>query len=275
MTHRQLRTQFNEKSICVLDIETISTEVMEDGSFPPWPTHTPVIASLLCADLDHRGEWKFELETVRFDNVSAALVRIDHHLKGRSAISYNGRAFDFPCLLLAAQATRSYGFRALTAAATEPRYWSAKHYDLIDKFSQYGSGRGASLERLCLALNIPAKLAAHGSEVGELYDAGDIDTIAAYCDQDVAGTILAYAHWRAIETCNPGYHASLTFQFTRWVQQKGGDHLKPFADITQPEELLRLSLLEQLFGAFSSAQLNADIRAKQALDASFGPAVHY
>lgn len=274
MYNQRLRTQFIEDALCVLDIETVSTEVMEDNSFPPWPSHRPVVGSLLTADQNHCGEWAFALETVRFHDVPAALGRIDQLLKGRSAVTVNGRGFDFPCLLLAAQAARSYRYLALTAAATEPRYWSARHCDLVDKFNQYGA-RGASMERLCLALDIPAKLAAHGSEVGELYQAGDIDTIAAYCEQDVCSTLLLAAHWRAIETGNAGYHAALTFQFARWVQHQSGDHLKPFASIKKPEELLRLSLLGQLDAACDNAQLNADVRAKRALDASFLPPVHY
>ena len=275
MYNQRLRTKFDEKSVCVLDIETISSEPMEDGSFPPWPTHLPVCASLLCADLNHHGEWAFALETVRFSDVPAALARINKILRARCTISVNGRGFDFPVLLLAAQKARIYSLHAITAAATEPRYWSAKHYDLADKFSQYGAARGASLERLCSALAIPAKLEAHGSEVGELFAAGEIDTIAAYCEQDVVSTLLTFAHWRAIETCNPAYHAALTFQFTRWVRQQDGDHLRPFASIKKPEELLRLSLLGQLDAACDNAQLNADVRAKRALDASFLPPVHY
>lgn len=276
MSHQRLRTQFNERAICVLDIETVSTEPTNDGSFPPWPTHIPVVASLLTADLDGRGEWIFELDTVRFDDgARAALERINALLKGRSLLSLNGRGFDCPCLLLAAQRERSFGLHALTAAATEPRYWSARHYDLADKYSQYGAARGASLERLCSALNIPAKLAAHGSEVAELYEAGEIDTIAAYCEQDVVSTLLTFAHWRAIETGNSRYHAALTFQFTRWVQQQTGEHLQPYALIDRPGDLARLSLLGQIEAASRNAELNADVRAKQALDASFGPATHH
>lgn len=275
MSHQRLRTQFNERAICVLDIETVSTEPTEDGSFPPWPTHIPVVTSMLIGDLDHHGEWAFALESVRFDDVQAALRRINQLLTGRSVVTLNGRGFDFPCLLLAAQQARLYCLQAITAAATEPRYWSARHYDLADKLSQYGAARGGSLERICSALDIPAKLAAHGSEVAELYNAGKVDIIAAYCEQDVVSTLLTYAHWRAIETGNAGYHAALTFQFTRWVQQQDGDHLQPYACIEKPEDLLRLSLLGQLEAASRNAQVNADVRAKQALDASFGPATHY
>lgn len=275
MHHGRLRSQFNERSVCVLDIETISSEQMEDGSFPPWPTHTCVVASILTADLDHHGEWAFALESIRFEEDPRALERIDELLRGRSAISMNGRGFDFPVLLLHAQRVRKFRLHALTAAATEPRFWSARHYDLADKFSQFGAARGASLERLCSALGIPAKLAAHGNEVGELHDRGKIRLIEQYCEQDVASTLLAFAHFRAIESGNPTYHAALTFQFIRWVQQQGEDHLLPYACVKNPEDLLQLSLLGQLDAAFDIAQVNADCRAKQALDATFGEATHY
>jgi hypothetical protein len=275
MHQGRLRTKFNERSVCVLDIETISSEQMEDGRFPPWPTHTCVVASMLTADLDHHGEWAFAVESVRFGEESRGLERIEELLQGRSAVSFNGCGFDFPVLLLHAQRARKFRLHALTAAATEPRFWSARHYDLADKFSQFGAARGASLERLCSALGIPAKLAAQGGEVGELHDRGEIRLIEQYCEQDVVSTLLTFAHFRAIETGNPAYHAALTLQFMRWVQQQGEDHLLPYACVKSPEDLLQLSLLGQLDAAFDIAQVNADCRAKQALDASFGEATHY
>lgn len=175
MRHQRPKVLFDERRLCVLDIETISGEPMEDDSFPPWCLHTPVVASLLTADLDRHGEWAFDLESVRFVDNYDALDRIDDLLRGRSAITFNGRGFDFPVLMLTAQKARLFDLPALTAAATEPRYSSARHYDLADRVSGYGSARGASLERLCGALGIPAKTSVHGSDVGALYDQGEME----------------------------------------------------------------------------------------------------
>ena len=47
--------------IAVLDIETIAPPV-EDNGFPPWPTHSPLIASVLTASLERYGEWRFAIE---------------------------------------------------------------------------------------------------------------------------------------------------------------------------------------------------------------------
>lgn len=264
----RLRTQFNQKSICSLDIETISTEEMEDGGFPPWPTHRCVVASMLTADLDHHGEWSFAVESLRFEEDPHALDRLDEVLQGRSAVTMNGRGFDFPVLLLHAQRARKFKLHALTAAATEPRFWQGRHYDLAEKFSQFGGARGASLERLCTALKIPAKIAAHGNEVGELHAAGEIRLIEQYCEQDTASTLLCAAYFRALETGDPTYHAALTYQFANWAKEQG-DHLLPYASVESPEDLLQLSLLGQIEAGFTNAQLDADFRSHLALQAEF------
>ena len=275
MNRYQHRAKFDQNHVVALDIETVSGEEMEDGAFPPWPTHMPVVASLLTADRDAHGEWQFALKSVRFGEDEDALERINELLRGRSCISMNGRGFDFPVLILAAQAMRNFSLSALTAAATENRYVSALHYDLADKYSQYGSARGASLAMLCEAVGVRAKVTAHGDEVGHLYDEGKINEIVEYCEGDVASTLLLYAHCRAMEIGDPAYHASLTFQFVRWIQEQQCDHLAPFAEIDELADLVRQSLIGQIDAAFDNARLDADLHAKRALDASFLPAVTY
>lgn len=268
MNPGRLRVQFNQRSLCALDIETISNVFMEDGGFPPWPTHKCIVASMLTADLDNHGEWSFAVESVRFEGNPFALDRVNELLRGRSAVTMNGRGFDFPVLLLHAQRARKFKLHALTTAATEPRYWSARHYDLADKFSQYGGARGVSLERLCEALGIPVKIAAHGNEVGELHAAGQIDLIEQYCEQDVCSTILAMAFYRAVETGDPTYHAALTYQFARWAEQRG-EHLRLYADIEAPEDLMQLSLTAQIDASVEAARMNAEARAFHALERTF------
>lgn len=275
MTHYQHRARFNEDHLAALDIETISGEEMPDGGFPPWCTHTPIICSILCADRDRHGEWSFRLETIRFGEDESPFERIEELLTGRSCVTFSGRAFDLPVLCLAAQKARCFSLRALTAAATEPRFQSAKHYDLADRMSGFGGARGASLERLCKQLGIAAKVDVHGSEVAKLYDQGKIDEIADYCDGDVASTLLLAAHQRAFEKGDEGYFASMVFQFTRWVHQEAIGHLMPFTEIDDLDGLLRVSLIGQIKAAQANARLDADLREKRRLDDSFTETTHY
>lgn len=273
--HHHHRSRFRENRLACLDIETISGEEMPDGGFPPWCTHVPIVASILIADRDRDGLWSFAIESVRFGEDDQPMERIEELIKGRSVVTFNGRNFDIPVLMLTAQKLRSFSLPALTAVACEPRYHSARHYDLADRFSQYGAARGASLERLCEALNIPAKVGAHGSEVGDLYDRGEIETIEHYCEGDTASTLLLLAHQRATEAGDPLYFSSLTFQFARWVRHWGLEHLLPFAEVRDIDELATQSLIGQLDAALDNARIDAELRDKQALDASFTEITHY
>lgn len=269
------RARFDENNLVVLDIETISSEVPDDSSFPPWPTHTPIVASLLTTERDQDGLWAFELESVRFSEDHDALDRIDELIRGHSVVTFNGRGFDLPVLMLTAQKVRNFALPSLTRAATEPRFESALHYDLADRVSGYGAARGASLERLCAALHIPVKREAHGSAVGELYDRGDIEAIERYCETDVAATLLLYAHQHAMEIGDAGYHASLTWQFAAWCREQYLDHLAPYAELRDGAELQRLSLLGQLDAASNNARRNAALIEQRLIDSSFGEVVHY
>ncbi len=275
MNRYQQRPVFDDRHLAILDIETISGEEMEDGGFPPWPTHTPVVASVLTADRDAHGIWHFAIESLRFGEDEEPLQRIDELLRGRACVTYNGRGFDLPVLMLTAQATRNFRLPALAAAATESRYVSARHVDLADKYSGYGAARGASLARLCEALGVAAKVAAHGDEVGKMYDEGRIDEIASYCEGDLVSTGMAHAFSRAMETGDATYHASFVWQLVRWINDQELEHLKPFAEVEMLEDLLRQSLIGQIDAALHNAQLDADLTAKRELDASFGEATTY
>lgn len=275
MSRYQHRAIFDDQHVAVLDIETISGEEMEDDSFPPWATHVPVVASILTADRNVHDEWQFEMTSIRFGEDDEPFERLEELLRGRACVTFGGRNFDCPVLMLAAQSTRNFCLPALTAAANESRYATAKHYDLADKYSNFGSARGSSLAMLCEALGIAAKVTAHGDEVGRLYDEGEIDRIDEYCQGDVASTLLLYAHSRAMEKGDPAYHASLTFQFVRWVLEQGLEHLMPFADVEGLDTLLRRSLIAQIDAACRHAERNADLQAKRALDATFGEITHY
>ena len=275
MSRYQPRSMFDDRHLAILDIETISGQEMPDGGFPPWATHSPVVASVLAADCNLHDEWQFEMTSIRFGEDDEPFERLDEMLQGRSAVSFGGRNFDFPVLVLAAQSARNFCLPALYAAASEQRFAAAKHYDLAEKYSNFGSARGCSLAMLCEALSIAAKVSAHGSEVGELYDQGRIDEIDAYCQGDVLSTALAFANCRAMERGDPTYHASLTSQLVRWIHAQGHEHLLPFAEIKGLGGLLGQSLVGQIDAARRHAELNAELLAKRALDASFTETIHY
>lgn len=275
MSRYQPRVAFDDRHLAILDCETISGEEMPDDSFPPWSTHVCVVVSVLTADRDFRDEWQFEMTSISFGEDEEPFERLEELLRGRACVTYNGRAFDLPVLSLMAQSKRNFCLPALSAVACEPRFSDTRHYDLADKYSRHGAARGSSLAMLCDAVGIASKVVAHGDEVGALYDEGKIDEICQYCEGDVASTLLLYAHCRAMEKGDPTYHAALTSQFVRWIHAQGHDHLTAFAEIEGLDGLLRQSLISQIEAACRQAQLDEDLQAKRALDASFTETTHY
>ena len=75
MSRYQSRPIFDDRHLAFLDVETVSGEEMEDGGFPPWPTHSPVICSILTADYDKYGVWHSRSK-------ACALAKMRSHLIG-------------------------------------------------------------------------------------------------------------------------------------------------------------------------------------------------
>lgn len=275
MSYHQHRARFEHEHLAVLDIETISGEEMLDGGFPPWCTHSPIVCSVLTVDRGPDGLWTFGLESMRFNEDEEPLERIDELLTGRSCVSYNGSGFDLPVLALTAQKMRCFDLPALKAAASEARYNGAKHFDVADRISGFGRARGASLERLCKELGIPAKTDVHGCEVGKLYDEGRVQEIVDYCEGDCAATLRLAAHRIAFEREDEDYFASLTSQFARWVLNDGREHLQPFAEVTDLNVLLAVSLTSQIDAARANAKADAEWQEQRRIDADFTDSTHY
>ncbi len=105
-------------------------------------------------------------------------------------VSFNGRAFDLPVLEL--QALRygcpaphyfneKYGHRY--------RYSEERHYDLFDFLSNAGAYRlRGGFNLLARLIGLPGKVWIDGSMIQELWEAGQLRTIHAYCRQDVIQT---------------------------------------------------------------------------------------
>ena len=68
------------------------------------------------------------------------------------------------------------------------RYSESFHLDLYDSLGHFGAARSLKLDVVCSMANIPGKYDVHGSDVMELYYAGEIEKIREYCESDVLNT---------------------------------------------------------------------------------------
>jgi hypothetical protein len=109
------------------------------------------------------------------------------------AISFNGRGFDAPFLHLRSAMLRVKPTRQLMGY----RYRTDDHLDLLEMFSYYGAFRRFNLDFYCRAFGVesPKSHGVTGMDVPDLYEKGDMRTIAEYCADDVIATTALYNIW--------------------------------------------------------------------------------
>lgn len=243
--------------LAVLDIETVAP-AFPDGGFPPWPLHTPVVAAVLLASRERYDQWKFEAETITFEDPASAVERVSNLIEGRTLVTMNGKGFDILCLAMTAMKHRRFALRGIAEAWRAPRF-SNVHHDLIDLIGNYGGGRACSLQMLCEQLGIPVKLGADGSEVGQMMARGDLKSVGTYCLEDVVGTCAAYACVQALRAASPTYAGSLISQLGRWVREEKIGHLEPFQRLPGAGEFDRQSIVGMIQAAIDSMDHRLDM----------------
>ncbi len=230
--------------LAVLDIETLAPP-SPSGGFPPWPTHRALLASVLTADQVQYGQWQFAIESIRFDDDRSAIARIDELLAGRRCVTYNGRGFDLPVLAMTAMRVSMLECRNLTDAWSSHRF-GGSHIDLADLVSGFGGAPRVGLAMLCEAAGIQVKNNGCGSNVAEMLRDQGIESVSQYCDEDVAGTLVATALVLGLRSNDTSYAASLIGDFANWVGDAGLDHLAEFQKLSGNAVLERVRLLHRV-----------------------------
>jgi DNA polymerase elongation subunit (family B) len=117
-------------------------------------------------------------------------------------ISFNGRGFDAPWLMLRSAVL---GIRPSRNLMDGTRFSYANHTDLLDKLTFYnrsssGATRTFNFDFFSKAFGItsPKSEGVDGSKVGELFAAGKYQDIAEYCLRDVRATWELYQKWDAL-----------------------------------------------------------------------------
>lgn len=117
----------------------------------------------------------------------------DYIKQFETVITFNGRKFDIPFLLLRSALNGIRPTRDLMGY----RYEHKKHCDLLDQLSFYGNTKMFNLDFYCHAFGIhsPKSGGITGWEVQEFYEAGKIREIAEYCARDIVATYKLYELW--------------------------------------------------------------------------------
>lgn len=114
-------------------------------------------------------------------------------------VTWNGRGYDLPVLRQ----------RALIKGIPTPRWFQAGnryenyryrysanwHCDLMDQLSDYGASSKPSMDLFAKAMGLPGKFNGDGAEVESMFEAGQVQEIAAYCECDVLNLYGIYLRW--------------------------------------------------------------------------------
>jgi len=138
-----------------------------------------------------KAGWHGEDELDGLNKIFDALMTY----KDFGLIHHNGRGFDLPLLT----------YRAMKYNIQMPfrlnhydiRYrFSKANTDLMDEFSNYGASSYPKLKHLGLLIDVPFKQTADGSEVLELFKAGELEKIEQYCYEDVMATYIVWLRFK-------------------------------------------------------------------------------
>lgn len=108
-------------------------------------------------------------------------------------ITFNGRAFDAPFLMLRSALLGIAPTRNLVPY----RFSAAEHCDLLDQLTLYGTTRRFSLDFYCKAFGIPSPKGngITGLDLGSLVAEGNYRAIAEYCMEDARATAALFRRW--------------------------------------------------------------------------------
>ncbi len=188
-------------------------EQISGSSFLPLPFHKIIsIAAVFC---DEFG---------RFIKVGNFTQDKDSHTEGEilrdfigyinkknpRLVSFNGRNFDLPAIMLRAMRYNidAFGYFEIDNASANKNKWDNYrtrytenfHIDLLDSITLFGAARGARLDVICKMLKIPGKFDVSGDDVYRLfYESNNTKTIDEYCQSDVLNTYWLFLKYQILQ----------------------------------------------------------------------------
>ncbi len=209
----------------VLDLETIVDPALPpehrgplDEPRVPAPIHCQIVAAtglVLRADYSVAGMRTFTDER---QAIASNIVT----LRGRVAVTWNGRGFDLPVLAARAfvHGLQFPHYYDASAAGFDmrSRYKGGRHLDLCDYLADYGSSRPARLEAYARACGFPGKVdGVSGADVATMVAAGRMEDVAQYNAEDVAQTTAVFLRTQLIRgAITPEEYREVMRNFMAW-----------------------------------------------------------
>jgi predicted PolB exonuclease-like 3'-5' exonuclease len=152
-------------------------------------------------------------------------------------VSWNGSTFDLPVLQ----------YRAMIHAVPGCCYWDqgdsdrefkfnnylsrfhTRHTDLMDVLGSFNNRAWAPLDDMARLCGFPGKLGMDGSQVYDAVKRGELASVRAYCETDVANTYLLYLRYQLIRGSldAAGYEREIAL-FRAWIAAQPQKHWQEF-----------------------------------------------
>jgi predicted PolB exonuclease-like 3'-5' exonuclease len=206
---KKFYTTYSEDEYMICQEAFDAQEEKTGSSFLPLPFHKVVTISAVIAD-----DFGNFIKVGTFANGKEEKYIIEEFFKfidskNPKIVSFNGRAFDMPMLLIRAMkynislpAYFEVNNQALNKSKWEnyrTRFSENFHNDLLETIGNYGAVRGLKLDEICYMSGLPGKFDVHGDEVTKLYFDGEADKIEEYCESDVLNTYWLYLKYELLK----------------------------------------------------------------------------
>ncbi len=186
-----IKTEKREEAIRFLSLYPYTAKVVAIGML-----NTKTDKSMILFEGNENEHWtvedkQIEYKALKEDKIISTFW--DYVIKADQVITFNGRNFDIPFLMLRSALLKIKPSINLI----KNRYDSSKHIDLLEQLTFYGLTRKFNLDFYCQSLGIdsPKSKGITGMDVKELFNAGRIKDIAIYCGEDVKSTYELYKIW--------------------------------------------------------------------------------
>ena len=190
-----------DDNILICEEAFFAQEEKTGSQFLPVPFHQVVTISAVIAD-DYGdfvkvGTFKGSEEEI-IDSFFKYIDKTQPKL-----ISFNGRNFDMPMLLIRALkynlSIPAYFDNTNKWENYRSRYSENFHIDLIEVLGSYGAVRGLKLDTLAQMSGLPGKYDVSGDEVYKLYFDEEYKKIEEYCESDVLNTYWLWLKYELLK----------------------------------------------------------------------------
>lgn len=126
------------------------------------------------------------------------------HYQQPTLVSFNGRGYDIPLLELAAfryglSIPAWFNVDGKSFEQARNRYNTASHLDLCDLLNNFGAVRlSGGLNLVANLIGKPGKTGIDGSQVQDMFEAGQVQEINDYCRCDVLDTYFVFLRTRVL-----------------------------------------------------------------------------